>query len=66
MLRSLTGIVDQATTVATAVVDDMSVLSDLSPELRGGLLGLCDAVFDLDYRTANLRPPPSGAQLKID
>jgi hypothetical protein len=63
MLRSLTGIVDQATVVASAVVSNMSVLDSVPPELRSPLVVLIDAVFDLDYRTAGIEPVPSGSPL---
>ncbi|MBC8091361.1 MAG: hypothetical protein H7Y15_05355 [Pseudonocardia sp.] len=65
LLRSLTGIVDQATAVSTAVADNPSVLNEVTPELRARLMKLCDAVFDLDYRTANLSAPPPGVQLPL-
>lgn len=64
VLTSLGGLVEQATTVATVLVRDQALLDGVAPELRAPLRGLCDAVYDLDHRTAALEPP-SGDQLRL-
>jgi hypothetical protein len=61
VLRSLTGIVDQATTVATYVARHPEMIAELPHQLRVDMRRLCDAVFDMDYRTTDIhgRSPDS-------
>lgn len=52
MFQSLGGIIDAAAQVAARVVCDLGAdMEKVPPALRGDLLLLCDAVYDLDYRT---------------
>lgn len=65
VLRSLTSIVDSATELATVVVGNLDTIQALPADLRMRIVGVCDAVYDLDYRTANLgeKPPPGSGGL---
>lgn len=54
LMRSFSGVVDQATTVVAQVVTDPKALDSLPPTLQASFLALCDAVFELDHRAAPL------------